>query len=40
MMLLFVVLIPMQAWRSRVEARVLEEKFGADYLEYKKRTWF
>jgi protein-S-isoprenylcysteine O-methyltransferase Ste14 len=40
LLLLFVVLIPMQVWRSRVEARVLEEKFGAEYLEYKKRTWF
>ncbi|MGD0293301.1 MAG: isoprenylcysteine carboxylmethyltransferase family protein [Terracidiphilus sp.] len=40
LLLIFVVLIPMQVWRSRVEARVLEEKFGAQYLEYKKKTWF
>jgi protein-S-isoprenylcysteine O-methyltransferase Ste14 len=40
LLLCFVVLIPMQIWRSRVEARVLTEKFGAEYLEYKKRTWF
>jgi len=40
LLLLFVVLIPMQVWRSRVEARVLEEKFGAEYVEYKKKTWF
>ena len=40
MLLIFVVLIPMQIWRSRVEARVLEEKFGAEYVEYKKKTWF
>ena len=40
MLLIFVVLIPMQVWRSRVEARVLTEKFGAEYLEYKKKTWF
>jgi len=39
LLLIFVVVIPMQAWRSRVEARVLEEKFGAQYLEYKKKTW-
>jgi len=39
MLLIFVVLIPMQVWRSRVEARVLEEKFGAEYVEYKKKTW-
>ena len=40
LLLFFVVLIPMQIWRSRVEARVLTEKFGAEYLEYKKKTWF
>jgi protein-S-isoprenylcysteine O-methyltransferase Ste14 len=40
LLLLFVVLIPMQVWRSRVEARVLTEKFGAQYLEYKRQTWF
>jgi protein-S-isoprenylcysteine O-methyltransferase Ste14 len=40
LLLLFVIVIPMQVWRSRVEARVLEEKFGAEYLEYKKKTWF
>jgi protein-S-isoprenylcysteine O-methyltransferase Ste14 len=40
MLLLFVVVIPMQIWRSRVEARVLTEKFGAEYVEYKKKTWF
>ena len=40
LLLLFVVLIPMQLWRSRVEARVLTEKFGAQYLEYKRQTWF
>ena len=40
LLLLLVVLSPIQVWRSRVEARVLEEKFGAEYLEYKKKTWF
>jgi protein-S-isoprenylcysteine O-methyltransferase Ste14 len=40
MLLFFVVLIPMQVWRSREEARVLTEKFGAEYLEYKRKTWF
>jgi protein-S-isoprenylcysteine O-methyltransferase Ste14 len=40
LLLLLVVLIPMQVWRSRVEARVLTEKFGAQYLEYKRQTWF
>ena len=40
LLLIFVVMIPMQVWRSGVEARVLEKKFGAEYLEYKKKTWF
>ena len=39
-LLIIFVLVPIQVWRSRVEARVLEEKFGAEYLEYKKKTWF
>jgi protein-S-isoprenylcysteine O-methyltransferase Ste14 len=40
LLLIFVVLFPMQVWRSRVEARVLTEKFGEKYLEYKRQTWF
>lgn len=39
-LLVFAALIPMQVVRSRRESRVLEEKFGAAYLEYKRRTWF
>jgi protein-S-isoprenylcysteine O-methyltransferase Ste14 len=39
-LLLIFVLSPIQVWRSRAEAQVLEEKFGAEYLEYKKKTWF
>ena len=39
-LLLFVVLIPIQIVRSRKEARVLEEKFGDAYREYKRKTWF
>lgn len=34
------VMIPMQIWRARREARVLEEKFGEAYREYRARTWF
>jgi len=37
---LLVVMIPMQIWRARREARVLEEKFGEEYLEYRRQTWF
>ena len=39
-LLIFAVLIPIQIYRSRNEAKVLEEKFGAVYLEYKQKTWF
>ena len=37
---LLVVIIPMQIWRARREARALEEKFGEEYREYRRRTWF
>jgi len=40
LLLLFAVLIPLQVIRSRKEERVLTEKFGAEYLEYKRKTWF
>ena len=39
-LLIFVVVIPMQVIRSRKEERVLTEKFGASYLDYKRKTWF
>lgn len=35
-----VVIIPLQTLRARREARVLEEKFGEEYREYRQRTWF
>ena len=38
--LIFVVLIPLQIYRTRQEERVLTEKFGEAYLEYKRKTWF
>jgi len=37
--LVFAVLIPLQAYRARKEAQVMEEKFGPAYLEYKRKTW-
>ena len=36
----FAVLIPLQVYRIRKEERVLAEKFGASYLDYKRKTWF
>jgi protein-S-isoprenylcysteine O-methyltransferase Ste14 len=40
LLLVFVVLIPLQIYRVRKEERVLEEKFGTAYLDYKRQTWF
>lgn len=39
-LLVLAVLIPLQILRVRKEEQVLEAKFGAAYLEYKRRTWF
>jgi protein-S-isoprenylcysteine O-methyltransferase Ste14 len=40
LLLLLAVLIPLQVWRSGKEAKALEEKFGAEYRQYKRKTWF
>src|SRR5579863_5476488 len=40
LLLIFAVMIPVQVLRSRKEERVLVEKFGAAYLDYKQKTWF
>ena len=40
LLLIFAVLIPLQMVRSRKEERVLTEKFGGAYLDYKQKTWF
>ncbi len=39
-LLVFLVIIPLQVYRARNEARVLQEKFGDAYIEYKQKTWF
>jgi protein-S-isoprenylcysteine O-methyltransferase Ste14 len=36
----FFVLLVLQVFRSRQEARVLQERFGQTYLDYRKQTWF
>ncbi|MGC2245268.1 MAG: isoprenylcysteine carboxylmethyltransferase family protein [Terriglobales bacterium] len=38
--LFLLVVIPVQIFRAQREARVLEEKFGEEYREYRRRTWF
>jgi Putative protein-S-isoprenylcysteine methyltransferase len=40
LLLILVALIPIQIVRARKESQVLEEKFGREYAEYKRRTWF
>lgn len=37
---LLLVLIPLQLARIRKERAALEEKFGDEYREYRKSTWF
>jgi protein-S-isoprenylcysteine O-methyltransferase Ste14 len=39
LLLIFGVLIPLQLVRARKEERALTRKFGAAYLEYKKKSW-
>jgi len=39
-LLCFVVLVPLQVYRSGKEAQVLAEKFGVAYQDYKLKTWF
>lgn len=39
-LLIFAVIIPLQFWRARAEARVLDAKFGEEYRAYRARTWF
>jgi protein-S-isoprenylcysteine O-methyltransferase Ste14 len=34
------IIVPLQIVRARREARVLESRFGDDYREYRRRTWF
>lgn len=40
LLLIFAVLIPLQIFRSRKESGVLEARFGDEYREYKRKTWF
>jgi len=39
-LVLAVVLVPLQVRRAKIEARVLEAKFGDAYRRYRRKTWF
>jgi protein-S-isoprenylcysteine O-methyltransferase Ste14 len=38
--LVLAIVIPVQIIRARRESKVLEEKFGNEYRQYKQNTWF
>jgi protein-S-isoprenylcysteine O-methyltransferase Ste14 len=40
MVYLVIVVIPLNVYRARQEERVLAEKFGEHYLQYRNKTWF
>jgi protein-S-isoprenylcysteine O-methyltransferase Ste14 len=40
LLILAAAIAPIQIWRARREARVLEAKFGEEYRQYRRRTWF
>ena len=37
---LLIILVPVQLLRARQESRVLENRFGEQYREYRRKTWF
>jgi protein-S-isoprenylcysteine O-methyltransferase Ste14 len=39
-LLIFLIIFPLQIWRARAEAKVLETKFGEQYRSYRASTWF
>jgi protein-S-isoprenylcysteine O-methyltransferase Ste14 len=39
-LLYLVPLIALQTWRARHESRVLEQRFGDAYRQYRAKTWF
>jgi len=39
-LLAYIFIIPLQIWRARKEAQVLEAKFGEEYRKYRAGTWF
>lgn len=39
-LLILVALAPLQVWRARTEAKLLESSFGDQYRLYRESTWF
>lgn len=39
-LLVFAIIIPLQVWRARKEAKLLEASFGDEYRKYRASTWF
>lgn len=39
-LLIFLLVIPLQIWRTGKESAVLESAFGEDYRKYRAGTWF
>ena len=39
-LLIFLLVIPLQIWRTRKESAVLESAFGEEYRKYRAGTWF
>jgi len=39
-LLAFLIVVPLQIWRARKEASVLEATFGEEYRRYRASTWF
>ena len=39
LLVVLAILIPVQVMRARAEEKVLVEKFGAEYADYRKTTW-
>ena len=40
MLVVLSAIVVMQLFRASAEARILEEKFGDEYREYRRKTWF
>jgi len=40
LLVVFAIFVVFQARQARREAKVLQEKFGQAYIDYRKQTWF